>query len=450
MHILKIFTGVLLGGGGLNVLAHPTANEIKFRESSTLPATLGMLGSYTIVPLIWEGPIVPGGPAVNLTGTITDIKAQILKSNPAYETHFAPFGVRVNTTAVAKRNAIVPADCNVPYARVESDLAQGVIELVEQNVAVLGRCYVPAGPAKCAIVDYAVYDSTNNICPAIYACNDNPYAINVGCQYMAGDYAQTIVNECTSNGMVVGQEFDTDNYNVIVSGTCPWVAGIPTRDIGSAADSTANAMQRRETANPNQHLQKDKPGMLGDYKIVPTTWIGPVFPGGPNVTLTGKSTKPLHDIHQQIRKLNPAYKGTDFAYLHDEHANSTAITKRNAILPPDCNVPFWLARVDSINTCIDEVNNNPGYVWVAAGPRVCSLVWGYGNAGLDDCNAVYLCNDNPYPIDPSNQYLADNYASRILDTCAITVNGVSMVHGQVFDTDNYNVVVSGSCSYTIP
>ena len=47
----------------------------------------------------------------------------------------------------------------------------------------------------------------------------NTCSINPSCQYFAS-YALDIVNDCSSNGALyylAGQEFDTDDYNVIVS-----------------------------------------------------------------------------------------------------------------------------------------------------------------------------------------------------------------------------------------
>jgi hypothetical protein len=66
--------------------------------------------------------------------------------------------------------------------------------------------------------------------------------------------------------------------------------------------------------------------------------------------------------------------------------------------------------------------------------------------------AIWLCNDNTYPIWPSCRYLA-TYAEDILGTCADMYlapgsKGWGLfdqrdlrVNGQEFDTDNYNVIV---------
>ncbi|MCJ1378930.1 hypothetical protein MMC17_002029 [Xylographa soralifera] len=367
MHILKVLGGcALLSGGGLNqVLAHPTADGIKRREPSALPATLGMLGDYTIVPLTWEGPITSGGPDVNLTGTISEIKAQILKLNPA----FGKFGAQANTTGIAKRNAIVPPHCDVPYPLAEAGPVLTVIDLVEDSIPPFGRCWVPAGPRVCAVVDYMEVDG-GDACATTFACNDNDYAIDPGCQYLAGDYAQTIFDTCTSNNLVHGQEFDTDNYNVIVSADCP--SGRASDAADKPVQSASNDVQRREPASL---------GMLGEYTLVPATWVGPITPGGPNVSFTGT----LQDVHKKIRELNPNYD-SEFG-----HGNTTGIAKRNAILPPDCNVPYWAARLDRINDAIGLTVGISVGIYVPPGPRVCAVVSGES----DDlgCDAIYVCND---------------------------------------------------------
>ena len=53
----------------------------------------------------------------------------------------------------------------------------------------------------------------------VLSAMQNTSSINSSCQYLAS-YALDIVNDCPSNGALyylAGQEFDTDDYNVIVS-----------------------------------------------------------------------------------------------------------------------------------------------------------------------------------------------------------------------------------------
>lgn len=45
-------------------------------------------------------------------------------------------------------------------------------------------------------------------------------------------------------------------------------------------------------------------GTVGNYTIVPLTWIGKVHPGGPDVTLQGD----MKEIVNQIKALNPNFE----------------------------------------------------------------------------------------------------------------------------------------------
>jgi hypothetical protein len=66
-------------------------------------------------------------------------------------------------------------------------------------------------------------------------------------------------------------------------------------------------------------------------------------------------------------------------------------------------------------------------------------------------DAIWLCNDNDYYIQPSCKYLAD-YAGNIIGKCqnvqqrgckSCAIGGYNhYVNGQQFDTDHYNVIVS--------
>lgn len=66
----------------------------------------------------------------------------------------------------------------------------------------------------------------------VWLCNDNSYAIDPSCAYLA-DYVDAIISKCeygvsrpcavigcvsTDVFLVQVQQFDTDNYNVIIGG----------------------------------------------------------------------------------------------------------------------------------------------------------------------------------------------------------------------------------------
>lgn len=60
-------------------------------------------------------------------------------------------------------------------------------------------------------------------------------------------------------------------------------------------------------------------------------YIGPVTPGGDNVTLEGS----IQEIFHQILKLNPSYKPEDFHDAPDGHAHQvgTNLEKRMLVSP---------------------------------------------------------------------------------------------------------------------
>ncbi|EPE31764.1 hypothetical protein GLAREA_11846 [Glarea lozoyensis ATCC 20868] len=66
-----------------------------------------------------------------------------------------------------------------------------------------------------------------------------------------------------------------------------------------------------------------------------------------------------------------------------------------------------------------------------------------GCQSLLGCNRaaeVVLCNDKPYTINPSKQYLR-TYMDDIVRQCQRNIGGLNTVCGQNFDTDGYNVIM---------
>ncbi|KUJ07167.1 uncharacterized protein LY89DRAFT_678133 [Mollisia scopiformis] len=90
------------------------------------------------------------------------------------------------------------------------------VDRIQQGISYLnhlgGRIYLDVGARSRISCSYS---------DAIYANNDNPYPINPATVYLAS-YAQDLINFCQFQDpnskfwMVCGQEFDSDNYNVVV------------------------------------------------------------------------------------------------------------------------------------------------------------------------------------------------------------------------------------------
>ncbi|MCJ1478069.1 hypothetical protein MMC13_006744 [Lambiella insularis] len=180
-----------------------------------------MHGNYTIYPSTWTGQVVPGGPNMTFThNQFAEITNQILMVNPAYdfagstvhEAHNRTASTRapvfnVSESSLVARNAIKPPNCYCPgfdYAP-NINAIYNLISILNYNLGIP----VPSGPRACV----EVACSANS---GIYLCNDNPYPISPSLIYILNNYAADIANTCDAGLEVIGQEFDTDSYNVIV------------------------------------------------------------------------------------------------------------------------------------------------------------------------------------------------------------------------------------------
>ncbi|KAF3479665.1 uncharacterized protein GIQ15_06641 [Arthroderma uncinatum] len=158
-------------------------------------------------------------------------------------------------------------------------------------------------------------------------------------------------------------------------------------------------------------------------------YVGPITPGGANVTLEGTA----EHIHAQILKLNPKFNPGDF---HDDKSDHELRTrsKTNTICG---KIAGGRANIRHIDAGIRYLNSLPGGCYAPAGPRACIRIsCSYGSA-------IYLCNDNNHSISPSCKYLA-TFAADIGNACRYNRR---YINGQEFDSDRYNVILKlyGAC-----
>ncbi|KAF2112725.1 hypothetical protein BDV96DRAFT_633958 [Lophiotrema nucula] len=177
------------------------------------------------------------------------------------------------------------------------------------------------------------------------------------------------------------------------------------------------------------------------------TYIGPIKPGGENVTLHGTAQSVL----AQIKSLNPSFHPDDFEVTRTARAKfEKTLAKRELELQQrskqgvtNCGL-YGNALLDA-NTII-PILSMPGACYVGGGPRTCVHLSCVNDGGN---NAVSLCNDNKAAIAPTCAYLG-TYAQDICGgKCAFSVDaGVFFPFifcgGQEFDTDHYNVIVGTS------
>ncbi|GAB1205198.1 hypothetical protein APSETT445_003869 [Aspergillus pseudonomiae] len=177
---------------------------------------------YGVQEPSWEVETTPGGPKMILNGTVQQVHAQLLEINPNYDDEFAAVLEKRETTVLDKRDDI---KCNNwPKAR-RGDIEAGIKHLR----GVSGQPSNGPGPGNCGRVSCSWG-------AAIWWCNDvslvasciqalyshfeqNTFTKVLPSFNNIADGAQVILNNCQRGGVKLsGQDFHSDNWNVIVRG----------------------------------------------------------------------------------------------------------------------------------------------------------------------------------------------------------------------------------------
>ncbi|RGP62725.1 hypothetical protein FSPOR_9112 [Fusarium sporotrichioides] len=178
---------------------------------------------YEIVPMQWKGVIKEGEAPISLNGTIESVIAQIKELNPEFELVEEEEDAAASSGLEARNPTHIICNVGGNGGYVDVKAAQRENRYLRS----LGTsvCGVGGGPGKCARVSCSYGD-------AIWLCNDNRHYIQPRCSYLA-DYVDRIIARCKtrtnsppctvkpcppswSADFVRGQQFDSDNYNVIV------------------------------------------------------------------------------------------------------------------------------------------------------------------------------------------------------------------------------------------
>ncbi|KAI1271002.1 hypothetical protein F5Y07DRAFT_393090 [Xylaria sp. FL0933] len=199
MRYSSIIAAAIVAASSAKVTATPPAHSLDIR--SELPS------GYKVEPMTWRGVIEKGGPELSFNGTIDEVTQQIqaIKKDFTWEGHRRDLGVAENTRlqergTKASENSLGPLTVNVEDS--EDKLSK-----------MSGACSVGAGPKVCAVLV-----CTRNA--AVWLCNDNSKPIAPSCSSLAS-YVADIVGKCGQDyyhgsRYCRGQEFDSDNFNVIV------------------------------------------------------------------------------------------------------------------------------------------------------------------------------------------------------------------------------------------
>ncbi|KAI5924871.1 hypothetical protein F4810DRAFT_718689 [Camillea tinctor] len=170
-----------------------------------------LLDGYSVVPLHWSGAIEKDDEILSFNGTIQEIEAKIQESNPGFSWKMS-FEQRAGNREVSNiqdRDQNGNIVCDVGSDGRASTLSIGVGSMALKYAA--GTCGIGPGPRVCTQISCA-YDG------GIWLCNDNAWGIDLSCNDIAA-YVDNIIDQCGTDqghGDVQGQEFDTENYNVIV------------------------------------------------------------------------------------------------------------------------------------------------------------------------------------------------------------------------------------------
>ncbi|KAI8630389.1 hypothetical protein F5Y19DRAFT_483731 [Xylariaceae sp. FL1651] len=192
-----------------------------------LPASHSIRSSlpegYTVAPITWTMPIVPGGEDYAFQGTAQEVFLQVnaaraklgLPPNPDL-TMSADNQVSSRTGNAQAARHWQNTICNVPGMN-----GDATVPPIKDGIKYLrgldGNCTIGPGRGNCGQISCSWHS-------AIYWCNDNDYEYSHKCSELA-DYGESIVDNCGVMTQwvyrVQGQAFDTENFNVMVGwGAC--------------------------------------------------------------------------------------------------------------------------------------------------------------------------------------------------------------------------------------
>ncbi|KAN0098402.1 hypothetical protein V8E51_014065 [Hyaloscypha variabilis] len=163
-----------------------------------------------------------------------------------------------------------------------------------------------------------------------------------------------------------------------------------------------------------------------DENTVPATFIG--YYGEHEYTLNGT----VEQVLAQLKELHPEVE------LKKREVTSRAVLNKE--MPPLCIpirgwnwVTAYMPDIQAGVVYLDNLNTR-----INIGPTSCSRISCSWNG------AIYLCNDNPYSIQPASPYLA-SYAQDLINICTTGSDDhypdYKRTGGQEFDTDGYNIIV---------
>ncbi|OAQ72121.1 hypothetical protein VFPPC_00170 [Pochonia chlamydosporia 170] len=171
---------------------------------------------YGIVDIQWEIETKPGGPTVQINGTIEQAVAQLHKINPNFSKDYNLNDATADGGDEHDKRAAQPNDFDVKcFGRWVATVSKWINEGVKYLKGVKGQPTNGPGPGNCGRVSCS-YDS------AIWWCNDNHASKTLDSFTSIANGAAKIVSSCNRPmgnpfyHFTSGQAFHKDGWNVIV------------------------------------------------------------------------------------------------------------------------------------------------------------------------------------------------------------------------------------------
>ncbi|KAI3337804.1 hypothetical protein F4824DRAFT_489063 [Ustulina deusta] len=157
------------------------------------------------------------------------------------------------------------------------------------------------------------------------------------------------------------------------------------------------------------------------------TWTGRIEEDGDIMSFTGTS---LQHIEAQIRDLKP-----DFSWSGAVEPGASSV-EGDILCDLPWNPPF--ASAFHIRQGISYLRKIHGDCTNGPGPANC------GRVSCSYRSGIFFCNDNPYPTSVPCSTFGDRAWDIVQKCYSFGHFPIDSVHGQVFDTDGWNVIVAGA------
>ncbi|KAI1121438.1 hypothetical protein F5Y10DRAFT_288466 [Nemania abortiva] len=191
---------------------------------------------------------------------------------------------------------------------------------------------------------------------------------------------------------------------------------------------TVNLLVPRGVLSMGEHLSQ---GLRSGFQESSITWTGNIEENGESMSFTGPD---LQHIESQIRALKPDFSWS--AATEPEPESQDPSADGDILCDLSWNPSF--ASVFHIRQGISYLHKIHGNCTNGPGPGNCSRV------SCSYSSGIWFCNDNPHPTSVPCSAFGDRAWDIIQKCYSYGDFPTDSVHGQAFDTADWNVIVAGA------